>query len=89
MKTLHKKFLFIALIVLVFLHASDGFAQCAMCKAVPTSNLEGGGTIANGLNTGILYLMSIPYILVMGFVVYYYREKINAFYKNKFYSVKK
>ena len=37
-------------------------AQCAMCKAV----VESGGNLdeAEGLNSGILYLMVFPYILV-------------------------
>ena len=36
-------------------------AQCAMCKAVVES---GDAEIAEGLNTGIIYLMAFPYILV-------------------------
>ena len=36
-------------------------AQCAMCKAVvESSNISE----AEGLNTGILYLMVFPYLLV-------------------------
>jgi len=44
-------------------------AQCAMCRAVVES---GGKDIAKGINTGILYLMAIPYILVAigGFFIY-------------------
>ncbi len=36
-------------------------AQCAMCKAVVES---GDAKMAEGLNTGIIYLMAFPYILV-------------------------
>lgn len=36
-------------------------AQCAMCKAVVES---GNASEAEGLNTGILYLMVFPYLLV-------------------------
>ena len=36
-------------------------AQCAMCKAVVES---GDADMAEGLNSGILYLMAFPYILV-------------------------
>jgi len=53
-------------------------AQCAMCKAVPTSNLEGGGNIANGLNTGILYLLAVPYVMLLIFGVYFFRKKQKA-----------
>ncbi|WP_090119466.1 cytochrome c oxidase subunit II [Lutibacter oricola] len=49
-------------------------AQCAMCKAVVES---GNASEAEGLNTGILYLMVFPYILV-GTLLYFiikYRRK--------------
>lgn len=62
------------------------YAQCAMCRAIPSSNLEAGGNIANGLNTGILYLMAVPYILIMAFVAFYFREKIKAVYIQFFVS---
>ena len=49
--------------LLLFLLSSDKiFAQCAMCKSVVESNIEGGSAIGAGLNDGILYLMAIPYI---------------------------
>ena len=38
-------------------------AQCSMCRRVAESNLEGGDKKGRGLNTGILYLMSIPYLM--------------------------
>tara|TARA_Y100000589_G_scaffold166825_1_gene158793 strand:- start:2029 stop:2259 length:231 start_codon:yes stop_codon:yes gene_type:complete len=51
-------------------------AQCAMCKAVAESSQANGSGIANGLNTGILYLMSFPYILLIcGFLVLYFSRK--------------
>lgn len=52
-------------------------AQCAMCKAVAVSDLEGGGTAAQGINEGILYLMFIPYLLIGGVGYFIYRH-----YKN-------
>ena len=47
-------------------------AQCAMCKAVLESNLENGGTAAEGINDGIIYLMFIPYLLIatVGYFIY-------------------
>jgi hypothetical protein len=48
-------------------------AQCAMCKATVESNIENGGkTVGRGLNDGILYLMSIPYLVLggIGYMVY-------------------
>jgi len=41
-------------------------AQCAMCKAAAESGQQGGDSIVDGLNDGILYLMAFPYILIGG-----------------------
>tara|TARA_B100000963_G_scaffold231935_1_gene202513 strand:- start:620 stop:826 length:207 start_codon:yes stop_codon:yes gene_type:complete len=45
-------------------------AQCSMCRAVLES--EEGMSTAKGINDGILYLMSVPYILVfiVGYMLY-------------------
>jgi hypothetical protein len=50
----------LSIILLFFIQIAN--AQCAMCKAV----VESGGNLdeAEGLNSGILYLMVFPYILV-------------------------
>lgn len=56
-----------------FLMQEPATAQCAMCKASVESNIENGGkTVGRGLNTGIIYLMSIPYFVLggIGFMVY-------------------
>ena len=60
-----KTILFLILLFVCVVNA-DLMAQCAMCKAVPTSNMAGGGSVGSTLNTGILYLMAIPYLLLMG-----------------------
>ncbi len=39
-------------------------AQCPMCKMSAESNLKNGGTAGKGLNKGILYMLTLPYILV-------------------------
>jgi|TARA_B110000444_G_scaffold35869_1_gene31402 hypothetical protein len=46
-----------------------------MCKAVVEANLEAGDTKGAGLNDGILFLMSMPYIAVFLFGVFYYLQK--------------
>ncbi|MCF6214207.1 MAG: hypothetical protein L3J45_09305 [Flavobacteriaceae bacterium] len=46
-------------------------AQCAMCKAVVES---GDNPMAEGINNGILYLMSMPYILVIAAMVLFYKR---------------
>jgi hypothetical protein len=66
--------LFILLASVIILTSQEpASAQCAMCKASVESNIENGGkTVGRGLNTGILYLMSIPYLVLggIGFMVY-------------------
>ncbi len=53
------------------------YSQCPMCKIAAESNLENGGTAGKGLNTGILYMLSLPYLLIglIGFIWYRNRSK--------------
>lgn len=67
-----KNLVLIFLLVIVSNYIS---AQCAMCKAAVESNLETGGVKGAGLNDGILYLMSIPYILMLIFAIAFYYNK--------------
>ena len=55
------KKLFYVLIVL-FMSTSEIYSQCSMLSAIIESDQE--YEAAKGLNRGIVYLMSIPYILV-------------------------
>ncbi len=48
-------------VILFILSFQMANAQCAMCKAVVESS---NGSEAEGLNSGILYLMVFPYLLV-------------------------
>ena len=66
--------LFVLVILMTFFN-SLSFAQCAMCKSVVEANLEAGDTKGAGLNDGILFLMSMPYIAVLLFGVFYYLQK--------------
>jgi len=53
-------------------------AQCAMCTASVETNAKNGGTTANGLNHGIMYLLGAPYlaVVILGYVWYKkYRRK--------------
>ncbi len=64
---------FIAILVLFF--ALDANAQCAMCKAVvETGDVE----MAEGINSGITYLMVFPYLLValLGYVLFRYKRRV-------------
>lgn len=58
-----KRVLFIILLIILF--QLDTQAQCAMCRTTVESTISNGrSNIATGLNTGILYLLSAPYLLV-------------------------
>lgn len=58
-----------------------GWAQCAMCRASVENNVSNGETtIGAGLNTGILYLFVMPYLLaaVIGYLWYRSAKKRKA-----------
>ncbi len=74
-----KKIFFLLFFVLVNLATS---AQCAMCKATAeTANQNTSGSLAEGLNTGILYLMLIPYTLLLVLAIVFFRKRIANFFK--------
>jgi hypothetical protein len=53
-----------------------------MCRATAESaSQNSGGSIAEGLNSGIVYLMLIPYILLTVVVLVFFRKKIINFFK--------
>ncbi len=65
----------IFIIIFVLCHFIS-HAQCSMCRAVAESSHNSGSSIANGLNTGILYLMLFPYmLLVYALIRIYFKEK--------------
>ncbi len=60
------------ILVILFLSISQIVtSQCAMCKAVVES---GDAEIAESVNSGIIYLMAFPYILVGVGVYFLYRN---------------
>ncbi|HWY39122.1 MAG TPA: hypothetical protein VNY73_11220 [Bacteroidia bacterium] len=63
----------------VLLSVAAAYSQCAMCKAAAESSLEANSkSVAKGLNSGILFLMAIPY-LVVGII---FRKDLIQFIKN-------
>jgi hypothetical protein len=62
-------------LIAVLLFALDANAQCAMCKAVVEN---GGQEMAEGINSGITYLMLFPYLLVglLAYVLFRYKKRI-------------
>lgn len=63
-KLIFSVFLFLAL-------AENASAQCAMCRSTLENNFSNGDPgIAAGINTGILYLLILPYLTmaVLGYL---------------------
>ena len=63
----------IVLIFVVLLSSANLMAQCAMCRSTLENNYSNGNPgIAAGINTGILYLLSMPYlaITIIGYLWY-------------------
>ena len=73
-----KKVLIISLLLTlnIKLQTLNCFAQCAMCKAVVESNIENdANSVGAGLNSGILYLIAFPYILLLAGGLIWYRSR--------------
>lgn len=67
-----KKPLWRVLPVLALLLSSGNLgAQCAMCRAVVE---QGGEEVAEGINSGIVYLMAFPYLVVAVASYLFYRN---------------
>lgn len=66
----------IIIVITILFFSIDVDAQCAMCRAVLES--EEGLSTAKGINNGIIYLMSIPYILIGGLAYFIYRKLKNS-----------
>jgi len=72
-----KKFLFFLLCF--FVAAQGASAQCAMCRATLENNFSNGNPgIAAGINTGILYLLVLPYLAVAIIGILWYKTTKNA-----------
>lgn len=50
-------------------------AQCAMCRTQLENNVSNGEVgIAAGINTGILYLLVMPYLCIMTLGYFWYKS---------------
>ena len=84
-KRIRRIFLLLGIVLTFSLVSTTAYSQCAMCRATVESNVGTGSTepesdVGSGLNTGILYLMIIPYILVgtVGLLWYKSSRKKNS-----------
>jgi len=61
----------INLVLLLIFISNFTYSQCAMCKAVVEN---GDSDMAEGINSGIIYLMIFPY-LFLGIGIYFLIKK--------------
>ena len=65
----------IGLMIFLCFTVQNVMAQCSACKAVAEAQAEEDGS---GINTGIIYIMVIPYIIL--FIVF--RKKIGGLFNS-------
>lgn len=56
------------------------YAQCVACKQTVEAQIQNGSMSPDGINNGIVYLMLIPYLLLMiaGYVLYKNYKKLKT-----------
>jgi hypothetical protein len=71
--------LLLFLFFFVLINITDVAAQCAMCRATLENNMSNGNPgIAAGINTGILYLLAMPYLAVTILGYLWFKSSRNA-----------
>jgi hypothetical protein len=72
---------FLILVCLLIFSLPELSAQCAMCKQAAESSLKSNpGSMARSLNSGILYLMAVPYLMI----AFIFRKQIAQLYRKFF-----
>jgi len=69
-----KAIVFLFIVVLSFSFTPNVKAQCSMCTISAEQGTKNGNTQGKGLNSGIIYLLAIPYLLMTGIGVLWYRN---------------
>ena len=71
--------IFLCVLALVILPLSDVAAQCAMCRSTLENNYSAGNPgIGAGINTGILYLLVMPYLAIMIIAYLWFKSSKHA-----------
>jgi uncharacterized paraquat-inducible protein A len=66
--------LFSVIFILMFVMNVDVEAQCAMCRAQLETSANNPDAKNTGINSGILYLMLFPYIIIAIIAYMWYRS---------------
>lgn len=73
------KSFFVVTVLFLTAIASSVQAQCAMCRSTLENNFSNGNPgIGAGINTGILYLLVLPYLAVMVLGYFWFKSSRNA-----------
>lgn len=62
----------ITFLALIFIAVQNSIAQCAMCKASAETSME-SSTQAAGINTGVLYALFFVFIILIFFVILFFK----------------
>lgn len=85
-----KRFLaVIGLVILFVINSAGAFAQCAMCRGTVESSMGNGrNNVGVGLNTGIMFLFVMPYLLVAVIGYFWYRNSKRAQAERQFVAAR-
>jgi hypothetical protein len=71
------------ILLLGIVSVTDVEAQCAMCRATVENNVSSGESrVGAGLNSGILYLMSMPYLIFVVIGYFWYKNSRKSHERN-------
>ncbi len=70
--------LIILFLALFTMNIAVSNAQCAMCSINAEQGVENGNTQAKGLNAGVLFLLSAPFVMMGGVGFLWYRKFKNT-----------
>jgi len=69
------KKIFASLVITLAFVTNQVMAQCAMCRVSIENNIAAGETsLGSGLNTGILYLMIMPYLMLAIIAYFWFKQ---------------
>jgi hypothetical protein len=69
----------IVFLAILFFNVASASAQCAMCRSTLENNFSNGDPgIGAGINTGILYLLVLPYLAVLTLGYFWFKSSRNA-----------
>jgi len=73
---LKKAFLFLFTFFLLSLSSMPANAQCSMCRRVAETNHEShSNKVGRSLNSGILYLLAVPYLIGAIGAIYWWKNR--------------